>query len=360
MTNAHWTTPSRPEHDPAPHAPGPSPYAAPGARDGAPGPASSTGTPWWHPAAGSQPRGASPYAPAGPYAPNGPYAPTASYGAPRPSWGPPPAYGPASEAPARPAARGTRLAAVVVAATLAGGLLGGTTALTVEEVLRPDVPVASPVPADGGAARNAAASEGLDARAVAAEVLPGVVMIETRTARGGGTGSGFLIDDEGHLLTNAHVIAGATEAVVVTNDGRRLQAEYVGADPRNDVAVLRVDPAEAPAPLEMSTLEDLEVGDPVLAVGSPLGLSATVTQGIISAMDREVGVGDGQGITALQTDAPINPGNSGGALVDAEGRVVGMNTAIATMPGSSGNIGIGFAIPIDRALRIAEDLISAR
>ncbi|MFF0324375.1 S1C family serine protease [Nonomuraea angiospora] len=187
--------------------------------------------------------------------------------------------------------------------------------------------------------------------ATAARVLPSVVSVET----GSGGGSGFVVDASGHILTNAHVIRGGDRATVVLNDGRRISARVIGEDDDEDLAVLEVDYPRELTPATLGRSGDLAVGDQVLAIGSPLGLSGTVTAGIVSALDREVRLGSARR-TAVQTDASINPGNSGGPLVNVRGEVVGVNTAIASGRGG-GNIGIGFAIPIDRAAPIAERII---
>ncbi|MEQ4723543.1 trypsin-like peptidase domain-containing protein [Nonomuraea sp. B19D2] len=187
--------------------------------------------------------------------------------------------------------------------------------------------------------------------ATAARVLPSVVSVETDR----GSGSGFVVDGRGHILTNAHVISGNGQVTVVLNDGRRISARVIGEDDGEDLAVLEVDYPGELTPATLGRSGDLAVGDQVLAIGSPLGLSGTVTAGIVSALDREVRLG-GSRRTAVQTDASINPGNSGGPLVNARGEVVGVNTAIAAGRGG-GNIGIGFAIPIDRAAPIAERII---
>ena len=215
-------------------------------------------------------------------------------------------------------------------------------------------------PATGPAAAAAApppAGVPSDLVGAAASALPGVVSVQVRSGSGGGSGSGFVFDDRGHIVTNNHVVAaaGGGSVSVVGSDGRRLTAEVVGTDPGSDIAVLRVSPSAALRPLDLAAQGTTRVGEPVLAVGSPLGLSGTVTAGIVSALDREVRLG-GSGRTAVQTDASINPGNSGGPLVNARGEVVGVNTAIAASRGG-GNIGIGFAIPIDRAAPIAERII---
>jgi S1-C subfamily serine protease len=207
---------------------------------------------------------------------------------------------------------------------------------------------------------------------IAQRVLPVVVSIEVRSSAGSGTGSGVVIDGAGYVLTNNHVISqvatGSGQLRVRFNDGAVEDARVVGRDPKTDLAVLKVDkPGLTVAALGDSS--KIAVGDPVIAIGSPLGLRGTVTSGIVSALDRPVrlgGEGSGSGsdtnavINAIQTDAPINPGNSGGALVDGSGAVVGINSAIATLStgaGQSGSIGLGFAIPINEARGIAQQLI---
>jgi len=172
-----------------------------------------------------------------------------------------------------------------------------------------------------------------------------------------GTGSGFVFDDRGHLLTNNHVVSGAGKITVTFHDGVEASATVVGTDPKSDVAVLKVDTTSYPA-LPRGTSSKLRVGDLVMAVGSPFGLSQSVTMGIISATDRnDLGINDTRDAfeSFIQTDAPINPGNSGGPLVDMDGHVVGINSAIMT--GGRGNDGVGFAIPIDMALNVAEMLV---
>ena len=199
---------------------------------------------------------------------------------------------------------------------------------------------------------------------IAARVLPSVVSIETVTSDGGGTGSGFVIDANGYLLTNNHVVADATLIKVTLNDGREFTAKILGRDESYDLAVLKISATGLKA-LQFGDSEKVQVGDAVVAFGSPLGLSGTVTQGIISAKDRPVTAGDDAGassfISALQTDAAINPGNSGGPLVDATGSVIGVNSAIASLGSSfgsqSGSIGLGFAIPINQARKTADQLI---
>jgi putative serine protease PepD len=249
---------------------------------------------------------------------------------------------------------GRAVAAAVLIALVAGGVGGAVGA----RLARDDTPAsAAPatLPRSNGGAVNAGPGDLSD---VAAQVLPSVVSVQAARGAGLASGSGFAIDTAGHILTNAHVIAGGGDVSVVLSTGRRLQATVVGSDQGNDLAVLRVEPASSPRPLTLGRSSTVEVGDPVLAVGSPLGLSGTVTAGIVSALNREVRIG-GERATALQTDAPINPGNSGGPLVNARGEAIGVNTLNASL-GSGGSIGIGFAIPIDRAADVAERLIRIR
>jgi putative serine protease PepD len=189
----------------------------------------------------------------------------------------------------------------------------------------------------------------------AALALPGVVSVQVRSGSGGSSGSGFVFDGRGHIVTNHHVVAGGGSVSVVGADGRRLTAQVVGSDPGSDIAVLRV-AAGGLSPLAAADPRATRVGEQVLALGSPLGLSGTVTAGIVSALDRQVRLGGADRQTAVQTDASINPGNSGGPLVNARGEVVGVNTAIATLEGS-GSIGIGFAVPIERARQVAVGII---
>ena len=167
---------------------------------------------------------------------------------------------------------------------------------------------------------------------------------------GTATGSGFVVDKEGHLLTNNHVVEGADRVQVKLGDSDTpYDAEVVGTDPATDVALLDVKaPAEALHPLTLGSSSKMEVGDPVVAIGNPFGLDRTVTSGIVSALQRQIEAPDGFSITnVIQTDAAINPGNSGGPLINANGEVIGINAQIATGGAGGGNVGIGFAIPID-------------
>jgi S1-C subfamily serine protease len=206
---------------------------------------------------------------------------------------------------------------------------------------------------------------------IASRVMPVVVSIEVRVGNSGDTGSGIVVDGaNGYIVTNNHVVSAAdgvdgAEIRAVFSDGSGSAARIVGRDPSSDIAVIKVEkPGLVTAALGDS--EKVVVGDPVVAIGSPLGLAGTVTSGIVSALDRPVRLsGEGSDtnavISAIQTDAAINPGNSGGALVDSTGAVIGINSAIASLGGSGttgGSIGLGFAIPINTARNIAEQLIS--
>lgn len=173
-----------------------------------------------------------------------------------------------------------------------------------------------------------------------------------------GTGSGFIWDDRGHLVTNLHVIAGASEASIRLNDGRDYPAGLVGVSPAHDLAVLQIRvPFNLPPPVPIGTSTDLKVGQKVFAIGNPFGLDWTLTTGIVSALDRSLTGEDGRTIQHLiQTDAAINPGNSGGPLLDSAGRLIGINTAIYSPSGASA--GVGFAIPVDTVNRVVPQLIA--
>jgi putative serine protease PepD len=201
--------------------------------------------------------------------------------------------------------------------------------------------------------------------ALAARVIPAVVSISVKGSAGSGTGSGFFLDSDGFILTNNHVVESAARSGTITvelSDGKKYRAKLIGRDAPYDLAVLKIDVVGAPT-LQLGNSDTVQVGDAVIAIGSPLGLSGTVTSGIISSKNRAVTTGNGSGessfINALQTDAAINPGNSGGPLVDATGAVIGVNSAIATLGFSSqaGSIGLGFAIPINQAKKTTEQLI---
>lgn len=173
-----------------------------------------------------------------------------------------------------------------------------------------------------------------------------------------GTGSGFIWDDLGHIITNLHVIKGASEATVRLADGRDYKASLVGASPAHDIAVLKIGIGfQRPAPVPLGSSHDLKVGQKVFAIGNPFGLDWTLTTGIVSALDRSLPGSDGRTIDNLiQTDAAINPGNSGGPLLDSAGRLIGINTAIYSPSGASA--GIGFSVPVDTVNRVVPQIIS--
>src|SRR4051794_22156972 len=169
------------------------------------------------------------------------------------------------------------------------------------------------------------------------------------------TGSGFLIDNDGHILTNAHVVEGAKTVTVQLGNGGEQNAQVVGTDPSSDVALLKVDNTEGASPLSLGDSSKVEVGDPVVAIGNPFALDRTVTSGIVSALQRQIQAPNGFSISdVIQTDAAINPGNSGGPLIDGAGQVIGINSQIESQSG--GNEGVGFAVPIKTAADVASQL----
>jgi putative serine protease PepD len=251
-------------------------------------------------------------------------------------------------------------AGVALVAGLVGGFTGGRLADTVRERAVNDPGFALPSPENAATQRAAGTVP-----SVASGVLPSVVALRVSGSDAVGTGSGFVIDG-GYILTNNHVVslgASGGEIRVVFQDGSQTRGTVVGRDPSYDLAVVKADVGGRPA-LTLGDSTGVVVGDPVIAIGAPLGLQGTVTTGIVSALNRPVvagDVGETAFINAIQTDAAINPGNSGGPLVDARGRVIGINSAIARAPGSAagaaGNIGLGFAIPSNQARRTAEQLV---
>ncbi|MFJ5708921.1 S1C family serine protease [Streptomyces sp. NPDC093105] len=284
-----------------------------------------------------------------------------------PAWGEPVPAPPVEPAPRKRS--GGLVAAVLVAALVAGGIGGGIGYWAAQ---REDAGPASTTVSSGEAPASFKREPGTVA-AVAAKALPSVVTIQAKSgdAQGdGGTGTGFVYDQEGHIVTNNHVVASAAEGGTLSatfSDGRTYDAEVVGRAEGYDVAVLKL--KEAPKglkPLPLGDSDKVAVGDSTIAIGAPFGLSNTVTTGIISAKNRPVASGDGGGsnsyMSALQTDASINPGNSGGPLLDAGGAVIGINSAIQSTGGGfgqsqAGSIGLGFAIPVNQAKAVAEQLI---
>lgn len=261
------------------------------------------------------------------------------------------------------------MSAVAVVAALAAS---GTTAALVQQE-----PGAVPGAAVTRVVQGNTANPDWSATAQAAG--PSVVSIAVRSTQGEAEGSGVVLDTAGHIVTNHHVVAGGGELEVTLSDRRVYAARVVATDPSTDLAVIQLtDPPKDLAPITFGDVSGLKVGQPVMALGNPLGLSETVTTGIISALDRPVvttqessggfgsraaaASGGGQVVTnAIQTNAAINPGNSGGALVNANGELIGITSSIATLgssQGQSGNLGIGFAIPADQVKAVADELIS--
>ena len=211
-------------------------------------------------------------------------------------------------------------------------------------------------------------SADMNAKAISALVTPSVVSIAVTSSLGSGTGSGSIYKSNAstsYIITNNHVIESAATTGTIKVEfinGEQVAATIVGRDPMYDLAVLLIKSGNLPT-IAVGDSSKVSVGDPVLAIGSPLGLASTVTSGIVSALNRPVTTGDEGSqsyVNAIQTDAAINPGNSGGALVDAQGRIVGVNSAIATLStgGTSGSIGLGFSIPINEAKRVIDEIIA--
>ncbi|WP_327146739.1 S1C family serine protease [Nocardia sp. NBC_01327] len=294
------------------------------------------------------------------------------FGGPVGPGGPPngPGYpgAPGGPAPKRPVRTGLVVGAVALA-LLSGGIGGAVGALATHDSNGSSLSNAldAPQPKVNTVANAPAGS----VQAVAQKVLPSVVMIKVASSKAEGEGSGVILSTDGLILTNNHVVSGAgpnAQMQVAFSDGSTVPAKLVGADPVSDLAVVKVDGKQGLAPIDLGASAGLQVGQSVVAVGSPLGLAGTVTTGIVSSLNRPVSTSGEPGsqgtvIDAIQTDAAINPGNSGGALVDMNGKLIGINTAIATLGTSeaagaqSGSIGLGFAIPVDTARRVADELI---
>jgi len=265
---------------------------------------------------------------------------------------------------------------MLVAALLGGGVAAGLTAVLSDggggdghttTVIR------QPAVAAGSASGRASVAEGLTAADIYKKYAPGVVFIRSEIVeqvnspfdfnagaqRSEATGSGFVIDKSGNILTNNHVVEGARSVTVTFADNHTVKADVVGKDPSTDLALLSVDPEGVLlTPLPLGSSKDVQVGDPTIAIGNPFGLDRTLTTGVVSALQRRITAPNGAGISdVIQTDAAINPGNSGGPLIDAAGRVIGVNSQIETGgSGGNGNVGIGFAVPIDTARQILSSL----
>jgi putative serine protease PepD len=299
--------------------------------------------------------------PAGSYGSGGPYGAD-------PFAPPPGSYGGPMEHP-----QARRGVAMVAAVALVAGLFGGVAGAWLENRVDSGPAVnslAQPVSEIGTTQRPAGS-----VAQVAATVLPSVVLIKVAAAGRAGAGTGFVISSDGLVVTNNHVVQPAEQTggglIVSFQDGRSVEGRIVGRDPSSDLAVIRVEGVDNLRPVRLGRSADLVVGDQVVAIGAPLGLAGTVTTGIVSALNRPVRAGGGEGglgaedqsavLNAIQTDAPINPGNSGGPLVNMRGEIIAINSAIATLGGgqlgaAGGSIGLGFAIPIDSARRVADEL----
>jgi S1-C subfamily serine protease len=259
--------------------------------------------------------------------------------------------------------------AVAAGAVALMDLGGDTTTTTVVQ----QAPLAVEDGGGGSSGANARHGEALTAAELYRRDSPGVVFIRADVVQaadsspfdfgqpqgqGQATGSGFVIDREGHILTNAHVIEGAVKVTVQLADKKVVNAQISGKDTSSDLALLKVDPDGLDLkPLPLGSSKDVQVGDPVIAIGNPFGLDRTLTTGVVSALQRQIRAPNGFAINdVIQTDAAINPGNSGGPLIDAAGRVVGVNSQIETGGSGAGNVGIGFAVPIDTAKQILPQL----
>jgi putative serine protease PepD len=284
--------------------------------------------------------------------------------------GPPPA--PTTDPKGQPSGRKTGLVAVVLAVALGSGAVGAAGAIAFDN--KSDTVYTSPVVQSSN-------TGSVDIPAIAKALQPSVVSIKVVTQGGGDEGSGIVLRADGTIVTNNHVVEaaqnGAGKITVEFNDGKSVPATIVGTDPTTDLAVIKAAGVSNLKPATLGDSDKLQVGEAVVAIGSPLGLSGSVTNGIVSALHRSLSEGDsgqqnpgfgGQsqqtqaaGPTigdAIQTDASINPGNSGGPLVNSSGQVIGINTAIATAGSSSGNIGVGFAIPVSTVKQVTDQLIT--
>lgn len=270
-----------------------------------------------------------------------------------------------------------RLVLVAVVALILAGVLGCSFVAqllpTPSPTPAPTTPLAAvatatqvPVPTTATDAGSAVVTEEEQVINVYARVSPAVVFITSRVivrdffmglVPQEGTGSGFVIDKEGHIITNNHVVENADRIVVTLDDDTSVEAALVGTDPANDVAVVRIDvPADKLRPVELGSSADLRVGQTAIAIGNPFRLERTLTTGVISSLGRPLEAEGGRMIyDVIQTDAAINPGNSGGPLLDLNGRVIGVNTAIVSPSG--GSIGLGFAVPVDTVKRVATAIL---
>ncbi|SEF27620.1 putative serine protease PepD [Amycolatopsis pretoriensis] len=283
------------------------------------------------------------------------------------------AYGTPPAPPAQPKRSGGKLmAGVALVALLVGGIAGGAVGYLTGGTSGGPAGNALDAPKPAQQTGNAPAGS---VESVAQKLSPSVVELQVSGQQGAGEGSGFVISTDGYILTNNHVVevaANGGQIQAVFQDGKKAAAKVVGRDPTTDIAVVKVDGVNNLTPVEIGRSDDLRVGQSVVAIGSPFELAGTVTSGIVSSLHRPVRAGGGQGgqetvMDAVQTDAAINPGNSGGPLANMSGQVIGINSAIYSPQSASGgqgqggsesgNVGIGFAIPIDQARRTADTII---
>jgi S1-C subfamily serine protease len=256
-------------------------------------------------------------------------------------------------------------------AALAGGIVVAAALLAIGGVGESTKTVIQQAPIEGRPASDGP-SRGLTARDIYKRDAPGVVNVRAQIVqrvespfdpfpqerRGEASGSGFVVDRSGFILTNAHVVEGASQVTVSFEDKKSVEAKVVGRDSSTDIAVLKVNPKDVTLrPLALGNSKSVQVGDPTIAIGNPFGLDRTLTTGVVSALQRRIEAPNGFAISnVIQTDAAINPGNSGGPLLDAAGRVIGINSQIETGGTASGNVGIGFAVPINTARNVLPQL----
>ncbi len=266
-------------------------------------------------------------------------------------------------------------------AALLGGLVVAAALIGYDQVRDPDTrtvveqaPLRSGAPATTSSTADGRSTAGLTPRQIYERDAPGVVLIRAQVVQrtdspfdlfgpqqqDESTGTGFVIDDDGTILTNAHVVEGAVSVSVQFEDDRLVDGRVIGKDLSTDLALVRVEPDKVKlSPLRLGVSKDVKVGDPTVAIGNPFGLERTLTTGVVSALQRQIkGLDDFTIDNVIQTDAPINPGNSGGPLIDAAGRVIGVNSQIQTAQGGTGSVGIGFAVPIDTAKEVIPQLKS--
>ncbi|MGI5376449.1 S1C family serine protease [Streptomyces sp. CA-251387] len=302
-----------------------------------------------------------------------------------PEWPPPPAYQPSAPTTllAEPVAQPPKArrrkggpVALLAAVAIVAAAIGGGTAYGIQELTGHDTVAA----ADSTSTNVVPSSQKGTVSGVAKAVSPSIVEINATSNAGSSTGSGVIITSDGEIITNNHVVSGASSVKVTTSDGKSYTAEVVGTDSSKDLALIKLRNASGLTPATLGNSDGVQVGDEVVAIGSPEGLTGTVTSGIVSALDRDVTVSTGEGqqqqqpdggwpfefggqqfngdtgsstttYKAIQTDASLNPGNSGGALIDMNGNIIGINSAMYSASGSSssdaGSVGLGFAIPIN-------------